>query len=110
MQKLVYFEVLLRIRPKACNGLPDRIDEINNVLEAVEQKLSPFCDIPIKLFESSPNSFPGILIYNKQDTFATDITLKWKDERDVTWLWSILEYDDIYEVAAIKERQVIYVK
>jgi len=110
MQKLVYFEVLLRIKPKACTGLPDRIEGINNVLEAVEQKLSPFCDIPIKLFESSPNSFPSILMYNRQDAFATDITLKWKDERDVTWLWSLLEYDDIYEVTAIKERQVIYVK
>ncbi|MBP2643975.1 MAG: hypothetical protein H6Q67_1862 [Firmicutes bacterium] len=110
MQKLAYFEVLLRIKSKACTGLPDRIEGISNVLEAIEKKISLFCDLPVKLFEVGPNSFPSILIYNKQDTFATDITLKWDDNRDVTWLWSILKDDDCYEVVAIKERQAIYVK
>ena len=68
------------------------------------------CDIPIKLFEARPNSFPSILIYNRQDTFSTDLTLKWDGNRDEAWLWGVLEGDDIYEVVAIKERQVIYVK
>ncbi|MBP2664030.1 MAG: hypothetical protein H6Q71_1978 [Firmicutes bacterium] len=110
MQKLAYFEVLLRLKPKVCAGLPERIDAINNVLEAIERKIGPFCDLPIKLFESSPNSFPSILIYNRQDTFATDITLKWDDKYDEGWLCGVLEGDENYEVAVIKERQVIYVK
>ncbi len=112
LRRLANFEVLVQLESSAfISRLGDWNEGTNKVLKTIENKIKKVYGVTQGVFEVNSSVFPGCLTSKKRDLLELDITVSWDDKQNTAWLWKAIGDDnDLYQVLAIKDRQLIYVE